>query len=232
MIDEKIKKYVEENILPLYEQNDVGHGINHIEYVIKRSIEFAKEFDDIDLNMVYVVASFHDLAHHIDKDNHEVLSAKLFYENEEMQKFFDEEKRKIIKEAIEDHRASLKSEPRSIYGKIVSSADRNVDIITTLKRIHSYTNRYYPNLNIEEMIDRAYEHMKDKFGNNGYAKVYCHDEEFEKFQNMVDELLKNRYEFTVKYMEINEIMDIKKKLKCLPCKPTWDKLERVNPINR
>ena len=207
----------------------MGHGINHIEYVIKRSIEFAKEFDDIDLNMVYVVASFHDLAHHIDKDNHEILSAKLFYENEEMQKYFDEEKRKIIKEAIEDHRASLKSEPRSIYGKIVSSADRNVDIITTLKRIHSYTNRYYPNLNIEEMIDRAYEHMKDKFGNNGYAKVYCHDEEFEKFQNMVDELLKNRYEFTVKYMEINEIMDIKEKAKMFAMQAHMGQVRKSEP---
>lgn len=89
--------------------------------------------------MVYAIASFHDLAHHIDKDNHEVLSAKLFYENEKMKEFFTDEQRKIIKEAIEDHRASLEYEPRSNYGKIISSADRNVDITSSLKRTHAYT---------------------------------------------------------------------------------------------
>ncbi len=38
--------------------------------------------------MVYAMASFHDITHHIDKDYHEVLSAKFFYENDEMKKNF------------------------------------------------------------------------------------------------------------------------------------------------
>ena len=132
-INKDLIEYVEKNIFPIYSKNDSGHGIVHIKYVIARSLEFARQFDDIDLDMVYVVAAFHDLAHHIDKDNHEILSAKLFYENEWMKEFFTYEQRKIIKEAIEDHRASLTYEPRSNYGKIVSSADRNTDIIFVLK---------------------------------------------------------------------------------------------------
>ena len=83
-VKQQLTKYVEEKILPIYDKNDSGHGIEHIKYVIKRSFEFANQFENIDLNMVYAIASFHDLAHHIDKDNHEVLSAKLFYENEKM----------------------------------------------------------------------------------------------------------------------------------------------------
>lgn len=210
-IDDKLKKYIEENIFPIYEKNDSGHNIEHIKYVIKRSLEFAKEFDNIDLNMVYVIASFHDVAHHIDKDKHEVLSAKLFYENEKMKDFFTDEQRKIIKEAIEDHRANLGHEPRSNYGKIISSADRNVDIISALKRIHAYTTKHYPNLNLDEMINRAYEHVSEKFGINGYAKTYCYDKEFEDFKKVVASLIKNKYGFAVKYMEVNEIMDIKEK---------------------
>lgn len=80
-LNEQLTEYVENKIFPIYDKNDAGHGIEHIEYVIRRSLEFARQFDHIDLNMVYVIAAFHDLAHHIDKDNHEVLSAKLFYEN-------------------------------------------------------------------------------------------------------------------------------------------------------
>ena len=89
--------------------------------------------------MVYVIDVFHDLAHQIDKDNHEILSAKLFYENETMEQFFTKEQRQIIKKTIEDHRASLEYERRSNYGKIISFADRNVDMISSLRRTHTYT---------------------------------------------------------------------------------------------
>lgn len=212
-VDVKIKTYIENNILPIYEKNDSGHRIDHIEYVIKRSFEFAKQFQDIDLNMVYVIASFHDLAHHIDKDNHEVLSAKLFYENETMKHFFTDGQRQIIKEAIEDHRASLKHEPRSNYGKIVSSADRNIDIISSLRRTHAYTTKHYPDFDLDQMIDRAYKHISKKFGIDGYAKSYCYDKEFENFKNYVNELLKDKDRFKVKYMEANGIMEIKEKKK-------------------
>ena len=212
-VDVKIKTYIENNILPIYEKNDSGHRIDHIEYVIKRSFEFAKQFQDIDLNMVYVIASFHDLAHHIDKDNHEVLSAKLFYENETMKHFFTDGERQIIKEAIEDHRASLKHEPRSNYGKIVSSADRNIDIISSLRRTHAYTTKHYPDFDLDQMIDRAYKHISKKFGIDGYAKSYCYDKEFENFKNYVNELLKDKDRFKVKYMEANGIMEIKEKKK-------------------
>lgn len=212
-VDVKIKTYIENNILPIYEKNDLGHRIDHIEYVIKRSFEFAKQFQDIDLNMVYVIASFHDLAHHIDKDNHEVLSAKLFYENETMKHFFTDGQRQIIKEAIEDHRASLKHEPRSNYGKIVSSADRNIDIISSLRRTHAYTTKHYPDFGLDQMIDRAYKHISKKFGIDGYAKSYCYDKEFENFKNHVNELLKDKDRFKVKYMEANGIMEIKEKKK-------------------
>ena len=210
-IRKQLVEYIENNIFPIYQKNDSGHGIEHIKYVIKRSLEFAKQFDNINLDMVYVIASYHDIAHHIDKDNHEVLSAKLFYENGKMKEFFTDEQRIIIKEAIEDHRASLEYEPRSNYGKIISSADRNVDLISALKRTHAYTTKHYPDLALEEMIKRAYKHISKKFGTDGYAKSYCYDKEFEDFKKRVEEILKDKYRFAVKYMEVNEIMDIREK---------------------
>ncbi len=212
-IHPQLQEYVESKIFPMYQKNDSGHGMDHINYVIKRSLEFASQFDEINLDMVYVIASFHDLAHHLDKDHHEILSAKLFDEQEELKQFFTEEQRKIIKEAIEDHRASFKQEPRSCYGKIISSADRNTNLVTVFKRVHAYTQKHYPNLSLEEMITRAYDHVTKKFGTHGYAKTYCYDESFEKMKKEVAALLENRYEFAVKYMEVNEIMDVKEKAK-------------------
>ena len=174
-----LKDYIEQQILPIYENNDSGHGIEHVQYVVKRSLKFASQFPNINLDMVYVIASFHDIAHHIDKDNHEILSAKLFYENEKMKDFFDDKQRKTIKEAIEDHRASLEYEPRSDYGKIISSADRTTSIDSVLQRTHSYTTKHYLDLDLYQMIERSYNYILKKYGNNGYAKNYCCDDEYE-----------------------------------------------------
>lgn len=212
-INKDLKEYIENEIFPIYEKNDAGHNIEHINYVIERCMKFAPQFKNINLNMLYTIASFHDIAHHIDKDNHEKLSASIFYEDENMKKFFNEEERKIIKEAIEDHRASLEYEPRSNYGKIVSSADRTTSINTVLMRTHSYTMKHYKDLELIQIVKRAYNYIQKKYGNGGYSKNYCYDEDYEQFKIDIDTILKNKWLFTKKYMDVNKINDIKEKAK-------------------
>ncbi len=205
MMNEKLINYIQDNILPEYSKNDIGHGIEHINYVTDRCMMFAEQFENIDLDMLYTIAAFHDIAHHIDKKNHEILSAKTFFENDEMKKFFSGEQRIIIKEAIEDHRASSNHTPRSDYGKIVSSADRSVDIDEFLKRTHQYTLKHFPDCSFDEMISRAYQHTHEKYGSNGYAKHFLIDEDYNKFRDEINILLINRKLFEEKYRNINNI---------------------------
>lgn len=209
-VNRDLKEYIEESIFPIYEKNDLGHGTKHVNYVINRSLKVASQFHDLNIDMIYTIAAFHDIAHHIDKDHHEVLSATLFYENNTMKQFFNEEQRRMIKEAIEDHRASLEWEPRSDYGKIISLADKNIDIVSALQRTHSYTLKHYPTLSLEQAIDRAYEHIASKFGKNGYAKVYIEDEDYHQFKNDIENLLQDKYLFSKKYMEVNGIIKVQK----------------------
>lgn len=228
-INRELKDYIEQQILPIYENNDFGHGIEHIQYVVKRSLRFASQFPNINLDMVYVIASFHDIAHHIDKDNHEVLSAKLFYENEKKKKIFNDDERRIIKEAIEDHRASLEYEPRSDYGKIISSADRTTSIDSVLQRTHSYTTKHYPDLDLFQMVERSYNHMLKKYGGNGYAKNYCYDEEYEQFKRDVETISKNKWEFAKKYLELNKIMNLKEKAKIFAINAHMGQIRKSEP---
>lgn len=197
--------YIQNNIFPEYSKNDDGHNLKHIEYVINRCMRFAKQFDNIDLDMLYTIAAFHDIGHHIDKKNHEKLSAQLFYENEDMKHFFTEEQRIIIKEGIEDHRASYCSVPRSDYGKIISSADRSTDVNEFLKRTHSYTIKHQPDLTEDEIVERAFNHTKDKYGKSGYAKSYVIDEEYNDFKNQINELLNDKEKFKQFYLQINNL---------------------------
>lgn len=194
-MNNQLVEYIENEIFPLYSRNEKGHGINHIKTVINKSLELSKNYD-VNLDIVYTVAAYHDIGHYIDRKRHEIISAEIFMEDEKIKEFFTEEQRIIIKEAIEDHRASSDHEPRTIYGKIVSTADRTIiDVEDTIKRAYSYSKRNFPNLSEEEYLERIYQHLSEKYGENGYAKVYLEDKEFEESLNKLREVLSNKDEF-------------------------------------
>ena len=194
-INNELKKYIEENIFPEYQKNEKAHNIEHIKYVIDRSFKFAETVDNINYDIVYTVAAFHDIGHHIDPKKHEIISAEIMMKDENLKRFFSEGERNIIKEAIEDHRASSNHEPRSIYGKIVSTADRNNTVEACLMRSYTYGKTLEPDYSDEQLFERAYEHLKLKFGENGYAKFFFKDEEYEKFLSDIRSLLSDKNKF-------------------------------------
>lgn len=194
-INKELVKYIENKIFPLYDRNEEGHGIGHIKTVIKRSLELAKKYD-VNLDMVYTIAAYHDLGHYIDRKTHELISAEIFVKDEKVKQWFTDEEVNIIKEAIEDHRASSNHEPRSIYGMIISTADRTiVDIDNTIKRTYSYGKKNYAELPEEEQVERVYEHLTEKYGENGYAKIYLEDREFDEAIKKLRQALSNKEEF-------------------------------------
>lgn len=195
MIDSDLRKHIETAVFPEYEKNEPAHRLSHIKYVIDRSFKFAETVPNINLNIVYVVAAYHDIGHHIDPKKHEIISAEIMQKDEKLKDFFSEDELKIIKEAIEDHRASSDHEPRSIYGKIVSTADRNNNVESCLERSYYYGKKLHPEYSDDELFERAYEHLKLKFGENGYAKFFFKDEEYEKFLTDIRKLLSNKEQF-------------------------------------
>jgi len=192
----QLKEYIEKSVLPEYNKNEKAHGIEHINYVIRRSFELIEQNElEVDSNIVYVVAAYHDIGHHIDPKKHEIISAEIMSQDEELKNFFSEEELLLIKEAIEDHRASADHEPRSIYGKIVSSADRNNTVEQCLERSYYYGKRLNPDATDRELYERAFYHLNLKFGVNGYAKFFLKDAEYEKFLEDIREVLKDKEKF-------------------------------------
>ena len=205
-ISNALEEYIQNNIFPIYNKNDQGHNLEHIKYVINRSIKFADTIPDIDYNIVYTVAAYHDIGHHIDPKKHELISAEIMYADDKLKEFFNDEERIIIKEAIEDHRASSNHEPRSIYGKIVSTADRNNTVEACLRRSYCYNKKLHPEFNDEQIFEDCHYHLNDKFGENGYAKFYFKDEEYEKFLTDIRDILANKDRFIeIQRRYINEL---------------------------
>ena len=206
-INKELKDYIERNIFPEYSKNEPAHNIEHIKYVIDRSIRFANTVENINYDIVYTVAAYHDIGHHIDSKKHEIISAELMMKDEKLKDFFTEGERKTIKEAIEDHRASSDHEPRSIYGKIVSTADRNNSVEACFRRSYTYGKKLEPTFNDDQLFERAYNHLKSKFGENGYAKYFFKDEEYENFLKEIRALLADKNKFMT--MQKKYIMNLK-----------------------
>ena len=57
-----------------------------------------------------------------------------------------------IKEAIEDHRSSKKDHPRTKYGELISSADRNTRIEIVFIRSFFVAHERMPEMNIESLL--------------------------------------------------------------------------------
>lgn len=158
-MNQDLVKYIEENIYPLYKRNDWAHQLWHIVEVVERSLKLAKGYP-VNFDMVYVIASFHDLGCFVSRDNHEEISANFMEQDSFIQEYFTKEEISIMKEAIIDHRGSLEYVPRSIYGKILSSADRFVTIEGIMRSTHSYSLEFFPNWTWEEMVDASYQYIQ------------------------------------------------------------------------
>jgi len=167
----KLTEYIEREIIPLYSSFDKAHQTDHAREVISRSLELATHYD-VDINMVYTVAAYHDTGLSEGRERHHIVSGEILEADLELRKYFTAEQIAVMREAVEDHRASSDHEPRTIYGRIVAEADRLIVPQTIIRRTVQFGLAHYPELTREEHFIRCKEHLVDKYGENGYLKLW------------------------------------------------------------
>lgn len=204
-MNQELVDYIEKSIYPLYERNDWSHQLWHIQNVTERSLKLAKDYP-VNKEMVYVIASFHDLGCFVSRDNHEEISAHLMEQDPLIQKYFKAEEIQTMSEAIVDHRGSLEYEPRSIYGKIISSADRLVTVEEIMRSTHSRTLEFFKEMSWEEMVQESYKYIKKKYGAGGYAKSYIPNPDFEQFLKDIQVYLDDYELFSKKLKEVDHFL--------------------------
>lgn len=166
-----LHEYIEQQILPRYAAFDKGHQRDHAQSVIQESLLLAKEHG-ADLDMAYTIAAYHDLGLEVNRELHHIHSGEILMADTVLPQFFTDEQREIMREAVEDHRASSKHAPRTIYGAIVAEADRHIDPETILRRTLQFGMRQNPDADFEWHFDRAYEHMLEKYAEGGYMRLW------------------------------------------------------------
>ena len=166
-----LMEFVEKNILPRYAAFDKAHNMEHVVGVIRRSLQIARNYG-ADINMVYVVAAYHDLGLSGPRAIHHLTSGKILQADSRLKKWFSADQIKVMKEAVEDHRASTSHMPRSIYGKIVAEADRDLEPMSVFRRTIQYGMSHYPEMPKEEQWKRFLEHMHSKYSEHGYVRLW------------------------------------------------------------
>lgn len=182
------------NVLAKYQMFDQAHQNDHVHQVLKTSLEIANQLDDVRLDLVYVIAFYHDIGNLFGRDDHHLTGAKYLEDDQMIQKYFSKDDIKIMKEAIEDHRASHDAPPRTIYGKIIAEADRDIIPEIIIKRTVQFGLSHYPKISQEEHVVRALDHIEEKYGRNGYLKLWLDSKKNVEGLEAVRKLLENKDE--------------------------------------
>lgn len=197
--------FVEQQILPRYNAFGKSHGLTHVQRVIKNSLELARQLG-ADINMAYVIAAYHDLGMEGPRAIHHITSGKILAADARLKKWFSPEQINIMKEAVEDHRASASHAPRSIYGKIVAEADRDLEPDVVFSRAIEFGLEHYPELDEQGQWLRFNKHMEEKYSRHGYIKLWIPNSPNEKYlreiQNTIDDNTALRKVFDKYYKQL------------------------------
>lgn len=199
-----IMNFIEKFILPKYTEFGRSHGLSHVQRVIKNSLELAK-FTGTDINMVYVIAAYHDLGMSGPRAIHHITGGKILANDARLKKWFSPDQIRIMKEAVEDHRASASRQPRSIYGKIVAEADRDLDVDTVFRRAVQFGLEKYPELDFEKQWERFRSHMNEKYARGGYLRLWIPNspnmQKLKQIQSIIEEESQLRKYFKTLYAQ-------------------------------
>lgn len=174
MIREEIRAYIESEILSRYDGFDAAHRRDHADVVVSRSVELAQRLG-ADVEMAYVIAAYHDTGLAVGRDVHHTESKRILLADRELKRWFSEEDIATMGDAVEDHRASSKQPPRTIYGRIVAEADRLIVPHSIIRRTVQFTLTHHPDLDMEQGYERLLEHMREKYDYGGYLKLWIEE---------------------------------------------------------
>lgn len=170
-LESSLVAYIEETVIPQYAGFDKAHREDHARSVVERALTMALNMADVNVNMLYAAAACHDLGLSVCRETHHLESGRIIRADARLRQWFTSEEIETIAQAAEDHRASAKTPPRSLYGCLVAEADRMIVPETIIRRTIQFGLSHYPELEKEGHWERTLEHLHEKYAEGGYLKL-------------------------------------------------------------
>jgi hypothetical protein len=197
-----------------YDTFDTGYGLKWQRRTVARMLELKEAFPDelggIDDERIRAAGMWAGVGDSLrNHENYHKISAAEFSKNPDVRKKFAPDEINEIKEAILAQRASDGRRPAGKLGKLLVSAKLVTEPTDVLKR--TFAMRMYKAvrdgrpIDVGEMAELSYEHLKEKYGSSGYAveKAYYDDGKYAKFLGEMKKNLKNKEKFVQEFKEIN-----------------------------
>jgi uncharacterized protein len=122
--------------------------------------------------------------------------------DKELLRWFTSEQIATMADAVEDHRASSKHAPRTIYGRIVAEADRVIIPESIIRRTIQFTLTNHPELNMKEGYERLIQHLEDKYDYGGYLKLWIKESENAQRLEELRQIIANKEQLRTIYERI------------------------------
>jgi len=175
MSDEQLTQlhdFLEREVVSLYGQFDKGHGIDHAHQVMAQAMQLAEFYPQLDRGILLTAAAYHDVGLAEGREHHHIASARIVRQDQRLRRWFSQSQIDLIADAAEDHRASNRHEPRTLYGRIIAEADRLIDAETITRRTIQYGLEHEPQFDREQHYERVCEHIGEKYAEGGYLKLW------------------------------------------------------------
>lgn len=186
----ELMSFIETKILPRYSQFGRSHDISHVQKVIANSLKLAAILG-ADANMAYVIAAYHDIGMAEQRAIHHLIGGRILVKDIRLKKWFSPEQIKIMKEAVEDHRASSSHTPRSIYGKIIAEADRDLSPDSVFRRTVEFGLEQNPTFDKDSQWKRFKSHLNNKYSASGYIRLWIQNSPNEAGLKQIREIISN-----------------------------------------
>jgi uncharacterized protein len=203
-----LKIYLHKHILPIYKTFDNAHNQKHAIDVANFSVKLANKLN-VDKDIAYCVGLLHDVGLKNNREFHHIESGKYIKDSNFLNLIFNKDQIKLIKEAVEDHRASNNKIPRNIYGKIVADSDRSdfVKLEDWFLRSWNYRINKQKDLSDDELFEELWERIQVSFSSNkGTVKFLLKETKdlLQKDLNRTKQYAKNKNKLYKKYLELRK----------------------------
>ncbi|MEQ5215984.1 HD domain-containing protein [Proteus terrae] len=171
-----------ERILVSLENNDKAHQPDHVLGVTLEAERMVEDNPELHphKSIIITAAFLHDIGCCLDRDTHHLIGAEAVMLDEWIRSKFNLDERKLISGAILKHRASWTGDDRTDIEDVVAAADRGEpNLKRYIKRACLYRYGQYEaergvnckvtETEVDEIINASIEHLRDKFGRDGYV---------------------------------------------------------------
>ena len=171
MIYSELETRIIEEFSSKWELNDPAHRLSHFKSVQSCGVYINATLKlNYDVNLITMVAYFHDLFAWSRDNHHEMSAFWIMTTDHPLVNWMDSTQRKLVSNACKEHRASYKGVYSHEFSELMASADRGEPGNIEDMLIRAVQFRTSKGMGYKEAHEGALLHLKEKYGSNGYAR--------------------------------------------------------------